>query len=107
LTQYRPVTDGRTDGLTERRTEGIAIASTALATRHAVKNPAACRKRHSVGKLRALLASSVARQEYHDLYLSYGSSLWVGNNVITQRLSCMTRSQSLGNENVYATACQY
>ena len=33
LTQYRRVTDGRTDG----QTDGIAIASTALATRRAVK----------------------------------------------------------------------
>jgi len=33
LTQYRRVTDGQTDG----RTDGIAVASTALAMRHAVK----------------------------------------------------------------------
>jgi len=35
LTQYGRVTDGQTDG----RTDGIAIASTALAMRRAVKNP--------------------------------------------------------------------
>jgi len=33
LTQYRRVTDGGTDG----RTDGIAVASTALALRRAVK----------------------------------------------------------------------
>jgi len=33
LTQYRHVTDGRTDG----QTDGIAVASTALAMRHSVK----------------------------------------------------------------------
>jgi len=33
LTQYRRVTDGRTD----RRTDGIAVASTVLAMRCAVK----------------------------------------------------------------------
>jgi len=41
LTQYRRVTDGQTD----RQTDGIAIASTALAMRalrRAVKNPARC-----------------------------------------------------------------
>ena len=35
LTQYRLVTDGQTDG---RKTDGIAVASTALAERRAVKN---------------------------------------------------------------------
>ena len=34
LTQYRRVTDGRTDG----QSDGIAVASTALAMRRAVKN---------------------------------------------------------------------
>ena len=34
LTQYRRVTDGRTD----RQTDGITVASTALAKRRAVKN---------------------------------------------------------------------
>jgi len=33
LIQYRCVTDGRTDGQTYRRTDGIAIANTALAMR--------------------------------------------------------------------------
>jgi len=35
LTQYRRVTDGRTDGRTEtdRQTDGIPVASTALAMR--------------------------------------------------------------------------
>ena len=31
LTQYRRVTDGRTDGQTHRQTDGITIASTAIA----------------------------------------------------------------------------
>jgi len=34
LTQYRRVTDGRTDG----QTDGIAVASTALAKRRTVKS---------------------------------------------------------------------
>jgi len=34
LTQYRRVTDGRTDG----QTDGIAVASTALSKRRAVTN---------------------------------------------------------------------
>jgi len=33
LTQYRRVTDERTNGQTDRQTDGIAIASTALAMR--------------------------------------------------------------------------
>jgi len=33
LTQYRRVTDGQMDGHTDRRTDGIAVASTALAMR--------------------------------------------------------------------------
>jgi len=33
LTQYRHVTDGRTDGETNRQTDGIAVASTAFAMR--------------------------------------------------------------------------
>jgi len=37
LTQYLRVTDGRTDGLTDRQTDGIAVASTALPMRRAVK----------------------------------------------------------------------
>ena len=37
LTQYRRVTDRRTDRWTDRQTDGIAVASTALAKRHAVK----------------------------------------------------------------------
>ena len=37
LTQYWRVSDGQTDGRTDRQTDGIAIASTALAMRRAVK----------------------------------------------------------------------
>ena len=37
LTQYRRVTDGRTDGRTYGQTDGIAVASTALKMRRAVK----------------------------------------------------------------------
>jgi len=33
LTQYRRVTDGQTDSPTDRQTDGIAVASTALAMR--------------------------------------------------------------------------
>ena len=47
LTQYWRVADGRTDGLTDRQTDGIAIASTALAMRslrRAVKTIMANRK---------------------------------------------------------------
>ena len=33
LTQYRRVTDGRTDGQIDRQTDGIAVANTALAMR--------------------------------------------------------------------------
>ena len=33
LTQYRRVSDRRTDGRTDRQTDGIAMASTALAMR--------------------------------------------------------------------------
>ena len=33
LTQFRRVSDGQTDGRTDRQTEGIAVASTALAMR--------------------------------------------------------------------------
>jgi len=33
LTKYRRVTDGQPDGRTDRQTDGIAVASTALAVR--------------------------------------------------------------------------
>ena len=33
LTQYRRVTDGQTGGQTDRQTDGIAVANTALAMR--------------------------------------------------------------------------
>jgi len=33
MTQYQRVTDGRTDGQTGRQTDGIDVASTALAMR--------------------------------------------------------------------------
>jgi len=41
LTQYRHVMDGQTDGWTDRQTDGIAVASTVLAMRRAVKTSSA------------------------------------------------------------------
>jgi len=37
LTQHRHVTDGQTDGWTDRQTDGIALTTIALAKRHTVK----------------------------------------------------------------------
>jgi len=59
LTQYRRVTDGRTDGQTARQTDGIAVASTALAMR------ALRRAVKTEETLRTMLLSSVASRDKH------------------------------------------